>query len=140
MGVAATGGTKPFEVNHKTVLMLALPMTLAYTTTPLLGLVDTAVVGQFGDPALIGGLAVGAIIIDLVFTTFNFLRAGTTGLVSQALGAEDEKEKQAVLFRALAIALISGFVMMALSPLLLKLGLWFMNPGEKVAEATGLVP
>jgi len=136
MGEAAGRTTKPFEVGHKTVLLLALPMTLAYITTPLLGLVDTAVVGQFGDPALIGGLAVGAIIIDLVFTTFNFLRSGTTGLVSQALGAEDEKEKQAVLFRALAIALISGVLMVIASPVILMLGLWFMNPGDAVAEAT----
>ncbi len=54
-------------------------MTLAYLTTPLLGLVDTAVVGQFGDAALLGGLAAGALAFDVVFTTFNFLRSGTTG-------------------------------------------------------------
>ena len=96
------------------VLYLAVPMTLAYLTTPLLGLVDTAVVGRLGDPALIGGLAVGAVIIDLIFTTFNFLRAGTTGLVSQAYGAGDEKEKQAVLFRALAIAVSAGLATIAI--------------------------
>jgi len=126
----------PFEVNHKTVLYLAVPMTLAYLSTPLLGLVDTAVVGQFGTASLIGGLAVGAIIIDLVFTTFNFLRSGTTGLASQALGAKDEKEKQAILFRALAIGAGSGLLMFLLSPLILWLGLWFMAPGAAVAEAT----
>ncbi|MEM7069164.1 MAG: MATE family efflux transporter [Pseudomonadota bacterium] len=128
--------TKPFEITHKTVLLLAVPMTLAYISTPLLGLVDTAVVGQFGSPALIGGLAIGAIIIDLVFTTFNFLRGGTTGLVSQALGAEDEKEKQAILFRALSIAIISGVIMVFASPVILALGLWFMAPGDAVAEVT----
>ena len=128
--------TKPFEITHKTVLLLAVPMMLAYVSTPLLGLVDTAVVGQFGTPALIGGLAIGAIIIDLVFTTFNFLRSGTTGLVSQAMGAEDDKEKQAVLYRALVIALTSGLVMILLSPLILAAGLWFMDPGDAVAAAT----
>lgn len=127
---------KKFEVTHKTVLQLAVPMTLAYITTPLLGLVDTAVVGRLGVEALIGGLAVGAIIIDLVFTTFNFLRSGTTGLTSQAFGAEDEKEKQAILFRALAIAISSGIVMILLSPLIIGLGLWFMAPSEAVADAT----
>ena len=127
---------KKFEITHKTVLQLAVPMTLAYITTPLLGLVDTAVVGRLGVEALIGGLAVGAIIIDLVFTTFNFLRSGTTGLTSQALGAEDEKEKQAILFRALAIAISSGLVMILLSPLIIGLGLWFMAPSEQVADAT----
>jgi putative MATE family efflux protein len=128
--------SKRFEITHKSVLQLAIPMTLAYITTPLLGLVDTAVVGRMGVEALIGGLAVGAIIIDLVFTTFNFLRSGTTGLTSQAYGAEDEKEKQAILFRALAIAVSSGAVMALLSPLIIALGLWFMAPSQAVAEAT----
>ncbi len=128
--------TKQFEITHKSVLQLAIPMTLAYITTPLLGLVDTAVVGRLGVEALIGGLAVGAIIIDLVFTTFNFLRSGTTGLTAQAFGAEDEKEKQAILFRALAIALSSGFIMALLSPIIVMLGLWFIAPSEAVAEAT----
>ncbi|MEM9279210.1 MAG: MATE family efflux transporter [Pseudomonadota bacterium] len=121
---------------HRTVLYLAVPMTLAYISTPLLGLVDTAVVGQFGDPALIGGLAVGAIIIDLVFTTFNFLRGGTSALTAQALGAGDEKEKQAVLFRALAIGIVGGIIMVFASPFVLWVGLWFMSPGEAVSDAT----
>ena len=125
-----------FDVSHRMVLGLAVPMTLAYLSTPLLGVVDTAVVGQFGNAALIGGLAVGAIIIDLLFTTFNFLRSGTTGLVSQAFGAGDEKEKQAILFRALVIAIAAGLIAILLSPLLLELGLWFMNPGNAVSEAT----
>ena len=64
-------------------------MTLAYMTTPLLGITDTAVVGQFGDPAMIGGLAAGAIVLDLLFTSFNFLRSSTTGLVAQAVGRDD---------------------------------------------------
>jgi len=130
------GTSRKFDISHKSVLRLAVPMTLAYITTPLLGLVDTAVVGRLGVESLIGGLAVGAIIIDLVFTTFNFLRSGTTGLTSQAYGANDEKEKQAILFRALSIAVISGIVMLILSPLVIWLGLWFMAPSEAVAEAT----
>ena len=127
--------TRPFEVTHASVLRLAAPMTIAYVTTPLLGIVDTAVVGQFGVPAMIGGLAIGAVIIDLVFTTFNFLRTGTTGLVAQAVGAEDDKERQAVLFRAMTIAIVAGVLIMATSPLLLALGLWFTAPGEAVAQA-----
>ncbi len=133
---SVSGKPRKFEITHRSVLQLAIPMTLAYITTPLLGLVDTAVVGRLGVEALIGGLAVGAIIIDLVFTTFNFLRAGTTGLTSQAFGSEDEKEKQAILFRALAIAISSGIVMALLSPLIIALGLWFMAPSEAVAKAT----
>lgn len=127
---------RPFEVTHKMVVGLALPMTLAYLTTPLLGIVDTAVVGRLGEAALIGGLAVGAILIDVIFTTFNFLRAGTTALTAQAVGAEDEKEKQAALFRALLIAFGGGGLVILLMPLLLATGLYLMAPGEAVAEAT----
>ncbi len=133
---AGSRKVKSFEVNHTMVLHLAVPMTLAYLTTPLLGLVDTAVVGRFGVAAMIGGLAVGSVIIDLVFTTFNFLRAGTTGLTAQAFGAQDEKEKQAVLFRALVIAIVAGLVMILASPLILGLGLWFMSAPAAVEEAT----
>lgn len=133
--------TKPlqlntFDVTHKMVVGMALPMTLAYLTVPILGLVDTAVVGRLGDAALIGGLAVGAVIIDLLFATFNFLRSGTTGLTAQAFGAGDEKEIQATLFRALLIALISGSVIVLLSPFIISIGLYLFDPGAQVASAT----
>ena len=136
MAKSAARQVRPFTIDNRLVLGIAVPITIAYITTPLLGLVDTAVVGQFGDPALIGGLAIGAIIIDLVFTTFNFLRGGTSALSAQALGAGDEKEKQAVLYRAMSIAIVSGLIMAVLSPAILWTGLWFMTPSEAVAEAT----
>ena len=128
--------TRPFDISLRMVVTLAVPMPLAYLTTPILGVVDTAVVGRLGDAALIGGLAVGAVLVDLFFTTFNFQRSGTTGLTAQAVGAEDEKETQAILFRALLLAIVAGLGMIALSIPLLKVGLWFMAPGEDVAEAT----
>ena len=139
MTEAAEAGAKdvrPFTVSHRLILSIAVPMTLAYLTTPLLGLVDTAVVGQLGDAALIGGLAVGAILFDLVFTSFNFLRAATTGLVAQAVGREDVTEQQAVFWRSLLIGLVSGLVLVALSPWLIQAGLWAMSPGAGVREAT----
>jgi multidrug resistance protein, MATE family len=128
--------SRPFPVNHVMVARLAVPMTLAYLTTPILGLVDTGVVGRMGDPALIGGLAIGAIVIDVIFTTFNFQRSGTTGLAAQAVGAEDEKEKQAILWRALLLAAVAGILTILLAPLILASGLWFMAPGADVAAAT----
>ncbi|RVD07909.1 MATE family efflux transporter, partial [Mesorhizobium sp. M7A.F.Ca.ET.027.02.1.1] len=70
--------SKPFRVTHWHVLAISIPMSLAYLTTPLIGLVDTAVVGQFRDAAMLGGLAAGAVVFDLIFGTFNFLRSGTT--------------------------------------------------------------
>jgi MATE family multidrug resistance protein len=128
-------GSRPFEVTNRLVLAIAIPMTLAYLTTPLLGLVDTAVVGQFGDAALLGGLAAGAIIFDAVFTSFNFLRSGTTGLVAQAFGRGDALEERAVFWRAAAIAAVCGAALILLAPLIASAGEWFMGAEPRVTEA-----
>lgn len=127
--------TRPFLVTNQQVLAIAIPMALAYLTTPVLGLVDTAVVGQFGDSALLGGLAAGAVVFDLVFTPFNFLRSGTTGLVAQAFGRGDALEEAAVFCRAFFMAAISGLVVVLLSPLIAGIGQWFMNADQPVADA-----
>ena len=128
---------RTFEVTHRSVLAIAVPMTAAYLSTPLIGVVDTAVIGQLGDAALIGGIAVGAVIFDIIFTTFNFLRSGTTGLTAQALGAGDAEEERAVLWRAMSIALVSGLVVIALQTPMLALALKLMGPSEPVAAVTG---
>ncbi len=125
-----------FDVTHKLVLSIAIPMTIGYLTTPILGLVDTAVIGQLGVAALIGGLAVGTILVDMVFFTFNFLRSGTVGLTAQAYGAGDGRETQATLFRALLLALLIGIFLTLSAPFFLTVGLWFMAPGEAVVNAT----
>jgi MATE family multidrug resistance protein len=135
---APAGISRPFEVTNRLVLSIAVPMTLAFLTTPLLGLVDTAVVGQFGDAALLGGLAAGAIVLDVVFTTFNFLRSGTTGLVAQAFGRGHEREEQAVFWRAFAIAVLSGLALILLAPLISAGGAWFIGGEPRVTEAMHL--
>jgi len=132
---ASPADARSFVVTNRSVLAIAVPMTLAYLTTPLLGLVDTAVVGQFGDAALLGGLAAGALIFDVVFTSFNFLRSGTTGLVAQAFGRGDALEEQAVFWRAVLIAVVAGVIFAALSPLVAIGGQWFMDAGPRVSEA-----
>lgn len=126
-----------FSVTHRSVLAIAVPMTLAYLSTPLLGVVDMAVIGRLGDAALLGGIALGGIIFDLVFTTFNFLRSGTTGLTAQAVGGRNEEEVKATLLRALVIAFAGGLAVIALNAPLLKIGLWFLGGSEEVQAATG---
>jgi putative MATE family efflux protein len=130
-----SASSRPFTVTNRMVFSIAVPMTLAYLTTPLLGIVDMAVVGQLGDAALIGGLAVGAIIFDVVFTTFNFLRSATTGLVAQAFGRGDETEEQAVFWRSLLLGLACGLVLLVASPVLIHLGIRLMSPGPEVVDA-----
>lgn len=124
-----------FPVTNKMIIAIAAPMTLAFMTTPLLGIVDTTVVGRLGDAAMIGGLAVGAVIFDLLFTTFNFLRTGTTGFVAQALGRGDKREQQAVFWRAVILALGIGGVIVIASPLLRELALGAMSPTPEVRAA-----
>lgn len=125
-----------FSVTHRSVLAIAAPMTLAYLSTPLLGLVDMAVIGRLGDAALLGGIAIGGIIFDLAFTTFNFLRSGTTGLTAQALGAGNEREVRATLLRALVIALLSGLAVIFAQLPLKEFGLWFMGGSQDVQSAS----
>ena len=127
---------RPFEVSHRGVLAIALPMTFAYLSTPLVGLVNTAVIGQLGDAALIGGIAVGAIIFDIVFTTFNFLRSGTTGLAAQAHGAHDPAELEAIFWRALILALLAGALVLLFHPLLLAAALALIGGSDAVRDAT----
>lgn len=111
---------------------------LASITVPFMGITDTAVIGQLGDAALLGGLAIGAIIIDLIFTGLNFLRSGTVGLTAQALGAHDYAEQTRVLHRAMLLSLIIGVLLILLSGPILDVGLQLMKPTVAVADAVSL--
>lgn len=118
------------------VLGLAVPMALGFLTIPLLGITDTAVAGRLGDPNILAGLAIGAVLFDIIFATFNFLRASTTALTAQAWGRGEATEQEAIFWRALLLALGLGLAIVALSPLLLKLGLLVMAPEAEASEAT----
>ncbi|WP_416796678.1 MATE family efflux transporter [Ciceribacter azotifigens] len=118
------------------VLSIAVPMTLGFLTTPLLGLTDAAVVGRTGDAAALAGLAIGAVLFDLIFSSVSFLRASTTALVAQALGRGDRHEQQAVFWRALVLSIGLGLIILAASPWLLSVGLRMMGPEGTTAAAT----
>lgn len=127
--------TTDFQVTHRSVFAIAVPMTLAFLSTPLVGLADTWTIGQLGDAALIGAIAVGGIIFDILFTTMNFLRSGTTGLVAQAYGAGRKREEVAILLRALILAVGIGLVAVILQTPLLQASLWFIGGTQRVQEA-----
>ncbi|WP_439573182.1 MATE family efflux transporter [Phreatobacter sp.] len=95
-------------VSHARVLAIAVPMIFAHVTTPLLGIVSTAAIGRLGDPVALAAVALGAVIIDVIFWAFAFLRMGTIGLTAQALGRADETERRAVIARALLLAFVCG--------------------------------
>ena len=99
---------------HARVWAIAAPVMLSNLTVPLLGAVDTAVVGHLPDPAYIGGVAVGAIIFSFLYWGFSFLRMGTSGFTAQAYGGGDKDELRAVLARALLLALVIGLLLIVL--------------------------
>lgn len=99
---------------HRRIWQLAFPMIVSNISTPLLGLVDTAVMGHLDAPQYLGGVALGGMIFSFLFWGFGFLRMGTTGLTAQAYGNENFTEAKAVLVRALLIAFFVGVTLIAL--------------------------
>lgn len=122
------------EITHKRVLGIALPIVLSNATVPLLGLVDTGVVGQLGDPVPIGAVAIGAVILSAIYWLFGFLRMGTTGLTSQALGAEDQGEADALLARALIIGAGGGLLLILLQRVIFSTA-FLVSPASPEVEA-----
>ncbi|NLH82490.1 MAG: MATE family efflux transporter [Phyllobacteriaceae bacterium] len=134
--VIATASTTGRRLGVRDVLGVAGPMTLGYLTTPLVGLVATGVVGRLGDAVAVGGVALGSVVFDLIFAAFAFLRAGTTGLTAQATGRGDRGEAEAVLLRALLVALVGGLALLALTRPIVDLGLLVVGGEPAVRAAT----
>ncbi len=101
-------------ITHRRVLTIAAPIVLSNATVPILGAVDTGVVGQLGEAAPIGAVGIGAIILASIYWIFGFLRMGTAGLTAQAFGAGQTGEVSAMLTRAVLIGFGAGFAMILL--------------------------
>jgi multidrug resistance protein, MATE family len=106
-------GPRNAGITHRRVLAIAVPIVLSNATIPILGAVDTAVVGQLGLAAPIGAVGLGAVILQSAYWVFGFLRMGTTGLVAQARGAGELAETGALLMRGVMIAAAAGLVLVA---------------------------
>lgn len=107
---------------------------LTNLTVPLLGLVDTAVLGHLESPEYLGAVAVGANLFSILYWTFGFMRMGTTGLAAQAWGKRDHFAQVALLVRSLALAVAIGLLLILFHRPLIHLGLTLMNPSERVTE------
>ena len=93
------------DQRDRQILQIALPSIVSNITVPLLGMIDVAIVGHMGSPVYIGAVAVGSMIFNLVYWLFGFLRMGSSGLTSQALGRRDLSEVIWILVRSMVIAL-----------------------------------
>ncbi len=108
---------------------------VANLTTPLLGVVGTAVIGSLGQAHLLGAVAMSALVFDLIFWIFGFLRMGTVALTAQALGAGDAREQRAVFVRALLVAAAIGVALLVLQAPLARIVYDLMGGSEAVTAA-----
>jgi MATE family multidrug resistance protein len=120
-------------LTHARVLRIALPIVLSNATVPLLGAVDTAVVGQIGLAAPIGAVGLGSVILSTIYWAFGFLRMSTSGLAAQAKGAGEATELRAVLLRALLVAFAVGLSAVALQGVLFNLA-FQLSPASAEVE------
>ncbi|ENO15280.2 MATE family efflux transporter [Marinobacter nanhaiticus D15-8W] len=105
---------------------------LTNITVPLLGLVDTAVLGHLDHPEYLGAVAIGGNLFSILYWTFGFMRMGTTGLAAQAYGRQDDFAQSALLVRSLLLAMGIGLLLILLRGPLITLGLYLMDASDEV--------
>ena len=120
------------EVSHRKVWLLAGPIILANISVPLVGAVDTAVVGHLPEPQAIGAVALGALIFSFIYWGFGFLRMGTTGFVAQAFGAGDWQSLSDTLLRVLLLAAVLGLLVILAGRPVIDFALWLIDSSEAV--------
>lgn len=118
--------------SHKALLVIALPMILSNITVPLLGLVDTAVVGHLPDAYYLGGVAIGSMIITFIFSLSGFLRMATTGVTAQAYGKGSAELQLKALLHGVVIASVLSFFILALQSPIQSLAFMFAGGSEQV--------
>lgn len=118
-------------------MAISLPAIIANIAEPLLGLLDTGIAGHLGAPQFIGAVAVGAMMMNVLYWNFGFLRMGTSGLTAQAYGSGSHQAQVDILQRSSAIALIVGFALVAIQVPLRWLLLWIMGPSAEVSALAG---
>ncbi len=120
------------QTQPRDVLRIAAPLILSNISVPLLGMVDTAVMGHLPDARYLGAVAIGATIFSFLFIGFNFLRMGTTGVTAQARGAQDDDRIRASLGQAVLLAVSIGLFLILLQQPLGNFGLWLLSPDAEV--------
>ncbi|WP_252738748.1 MATE family efflux transporter [Colwellia sp. D2M02] len=117
---------------HKRLFALALPMILSNITVPLIGLVDTAVVGHLEHAYYLGGSTIGAMLISVVVWLCGFLRMSTTGLSAQAFGQDNTRSNIMVLLRGICVAFTVGVVLVLCQSVYIDVGLALAGGSEQV--------
>ena len=119
------------SIHHK-IWQIAWPAILSNISTPLLGLVDTALLGHLESTRYLAAVAIGASILSFLYWGFGFLRMGTTGLVARATGARDGTQELEVVLQSGILAVVLAFLVFVTQGWWLPLGLTLMNPAEEL--------
>ncbi|CAM3834999.1 MATE family efflux transporter DinF [Rahnella victoriana] len=122
----------------KALWMLALPMIFSNITVPLLGLVDTAVIGHLDSPDYLGGVAVGSMITTFLFMLLLFLRMSTTGMTAQALGAKDNQLLARAFVQPFLLAVLAGAIIVLFRHPLMELAFHIVGGSQPVLEQARL--
>lgn len=112
---------------NRDIIALAVPSIVANITTPLLGLVDTAITGHLGSEIYLAAIAVGSSMFNMLYWLFAFLRMGTSGMTAIAYGSRDTTTQALVLYRGLLVAMVASVTIITLSSPLCSMLLWFMD-------------
>ncbi|MEK3934476.1 MATE family efflux transporter [Sporosarcina sp. FSL W7-1349] len=121
-------------MKYKEYLALAIPFVISTVTQPLLGAVDTAVVGRLGNASYIGGVAIGAVIFNTLYWLFGFLRVSTSGFSAQSLGSGHEQDRYYAFVRPFVTALIMSLIFIACQTLIQNIALSIYRPEPEVTE------
>ena len=117
-----------FQISlHQKIIVIAIPMILSNVTTPLMGLVDTAVLGHMQEMYFLAGASVAALIITQLYWLCGFLRMTSTGLSAQAKGSQDNNQLHQSLFQGILIGFLLGCLLLLIQDGILALGLYFAN-------------
>ncbi len=119
---------------NKNILSLAVPSILANITVPLVGIVDTAIVGHISDAVAIGGIAIGTMLFDLLYWNFAFLRSGTGGLTAQAYGRKDVEAQADLITQSITIAAVGAILIWMIQWFYVSLVLWLVPCSDGVAD------
>lgn len=123
---------------NKKILQLALPSIVSNITVPLLGLVDVAIVGHLGAASYIGAIAVGGMLFNIIYWLFGFLRMGTSGMTSQALGRRDLLEVTRVLFRSVGVGILISLALLLLQYPIREIAFSLLDTTDEVERLASL--
>ncbi len=124
------------QITHRAIWALAGPIIISNLSTPLVGAVDTAVVGHMPEPQAMGAVALGALIFSFLFWGFGFLKMGTTGFIAQAYGANDQQALSDTLSRVILLALGFGFLTILLGYPLIQFALYILDSTPQIESLT----